>query len=181
VTFSSFFVLPRDFWLLLRLPVRKSLVGSGALYCALDLRSGARFSCGHFGFSLAWVLHFRSYVGCQRRVLAGPVCPRVGSLLWFWSSLQGVFLTVIPFMHVVIFLFLGLSFGPQDLVFVHATAARTNDSILMQILIFPRVSLLLKSWFIQSDAKDFGSRIASAHVSRLASQISAPAWFFVRS
>jgi hypothetical protein len=32
------------FRLLLRLPVRKSLVGSGALYCASDLRSGARFS-----------------------------------------------------------------------------------------------------------------------------------------
>jgi hypothetical protein len=79
--------------------------------------------------------------------IAGTVRPQVGSSLWFRSS-------VIPFVHVVIFLFLGLSFGPQDLVFVHAAAARTNDSVLVQILIFPRVSLLLRSWFIQSDAKD---------------------------
>jgi hypothetical protein len=69
------FVFPLFDFVLLKLAVRNSLVGSGALYCASDLRSGARFSCGRFGFSRAWVLRFRSCIRCRQRVLAGPVRP----------------------------------------------------------------------------------------------------------
>jgi hypothetical protein len=112
--------------------------------CASDLRSGARFSCGRFGFFLAWVLHFRSGVRCRRSLSSARA-----SSSWILALVSVLAPRTVP----------------HRIPFVHA-------------VIFPRVSLLLRSWFIQSDAKDFwfSHRICSCF--SLASQISARLFFF---